>query len=277
MQELKTHLGLVAGLRSWDTVPDRGISMNKNQYVELLPIFEDNYVFVLVDRASSSALVVDPGESSAAIDFLTSHDLKLKGILLTHHHPDHIGGVQELKARFSCPVYAPLKNKTQIPFADHYVQEADSIHLAPFSFQIMELPGHTLGHVAYWEPQHQWLFSGDVLFGLGCGRLFEGSFAQAYTSLQRIKNLPPESLVFCTHEYTERNLQFCRILSSEDNTPLLGNAEALDQYASDLRTKRSQQRPSVPLVLSAEISANPFLMAQDEEQFRYLRELRNRQ
>ncbi|UXR63364.1 hydroxyacylglutathione hydrolase [Bdellovibrio bacteriovorus] len=249
----------------------------KTERVELLPIFDDNYVFVLINDDLSSAIVVDPGESSAAEEFLMEHGLKLTGILLTHHHADHIGGALELKNRFSCPVYAPLKNKSQIPFADHYLQEGDAVDLPPFSFQALELPGHTLGHIAYWDEKHKWLFSGDVIFGLGCGRLFEGSYDEAYASLQRIKALPPETLIYCTHEYTERNLQFCRILSADDNTPILGNAEILDTYALDLHNKRSARRPSVPLSLAMETETNPFLMARDVEQFRYLRELRNRQ
>lgn len=249
----------------------------KTEQVELLPIFDDNYVFVLINEDLRSAIVVDPGESAAAEEFLLEHNLKLTGILLTHHHADHIGGALELKTHFSCPVYAPLKNKIQIPFADHYLQEGDVVVLPPFSFQVLELPGHTLGHIAYWEEKHRWLFSGDVIFGLGCGRLFEGSFEEAYHSLQRIKTLPPDSLIYCTHEYTERNLQFCRTLSADDNTPLLGNAEALDRYALELRNKRSGKRPSVPLRLATESEANPFLMARDVAQFRYLRELRNRQ
>lgn len=247
-----------------------------NTRVELLPIFDDNYIFVLINEDLQSAVVVDPGESAAAEDFLLKHDLTLAGILLTHHHADHIGGVHALKTRFPCPVYAPVKNKTQIPFADHYLREGDIVTLPPFSFQVLELPGHTLGHIAYWNSEHKWLFSGDVIFGLGCGRLFEGSYEEAFHSLQRIKALPPESLIYCSHEYTQSNLQFCRSLSADNNSPLSGKAMPLEAYATELHNKRSHQLPSVPLKLGIEVTANPFLLARDVAQFRYLRDLRNR-
>ena len=202
---------------------------------------------------------------------------RVRNVFITHHHSDHIGGVAALKNTFGCPVYAPEKNQKQIPQADHWLKEGDVVKLSPWEFTILELPGHTLGHIAYWDQQHKWLFSGDVIFGLGCGRLFEGSHEQGYASLQRIKKLPPQTLIYCTHEYTERNLDFCRILTNQDNTPITGDSEALELYANELSNRRDLGLPSVPLKLSIEESTNPFLLAQDAEQFRYLRELRNRQ
>lgn len=245
--------------------------------VELLPIFEDNYVFVLVDETQREALVIDPGEASCVQDYLSEHNLSLKGILLTHHHNDHIGGVRTLQNIFSIPVYAPLKNKHQIPFADHYVHEGDTISLGNLSFSVLELPGHTLGHIAYWQPEKKWLFSGDVLFGLGCGRLFEGTYQQMYESLQRIKELPPETLIYCTHEYTEMNLQFCKMLSNLDDSPITGDDENLEIYQNELIHRRSMELPSVPLKLHIEKRVNPFLLARSLQQFTYLRELRNKQ
>lgn len=245
--------------------------------VQLIPIFEDNYVFVLIDEAHRQAVIVDPGDSSSVTNFLRQEDLKLQGILLTHHHNDHVGGVRELQKEFSPPVYAPLKNQHQIPYADHYVQEGEHLELGAFDISVMELPGHTLGHVAYWEEKTKWLFSGDVLFGLGCGRLFEGTFEQMFKSLQRIKNLPPETQIYCTHEYTEANLQFCKMLSSLDDTPLTGDDEHLELYANELRNRRRLSLPSVPLKLFVELQVNPFLLAKTVSQFTYLRELRNKQ
>lgn len=251
--------------------------MVKNEHVELIPIFDDNYVFVLIDNAGKKAVVVDPGDAGPVTEFLRAKKLDLTAILVTHHHSDHIGGVAALKNTFGCPVYAPEKNQKQIPQADHWLKEGDVVKLSPWEFTILELPGHTLGHIAYWDQQHKWLFSGDVIFGLGCGRLFEGSHEQGYASLQRIKKLPPHTLIYCTHEYTERNLDFCRILTNQDNTPITGDSEALELYANELSNRRDLGLPSVPLKLSIEESTNPFLLAQDAEQFRYLRELRNRQ
>ena len=247
-------------------------------YVELLPIFEDNYVFVLVNPANSEALAVDPGEPHRLLKFLEEKNLTLKGILLTHHHKDHIGGVKDLKNKLAdVPIWAPLKNKHQIPDATHYVEEGHNFDVASFKFSVMELPGHTLGHVAYWLNDNRWLFSGDVLFGLGCGRLFEGTPDQAYESLGRLKKLPPETLVYCTHEYTETNLRFCKMLSSMDDSPLRGDDEVLELYENELVNKRSLGLPSVPLKLSIEIMVNPFLLARNVKQFANLRELRNMQ
>ncbi|MBO9667341.1 MAG: MBL fold metallo-hydrolase, partial [Bdellovibrio sp.] len=159
---------------------------NTRPRVELLPIFEDNYVFCLIDESSQEAVIVDPGEATAASEFLAEHGLNLVGVLLTHHHNDHIGGVRELVRRHPAPVIAPQRNRNQILEADQWVTEGAKVFLGDFQFDVMELPGHTLGHVAYWEPMQKWLFSGDVLFGLGCGRLFEGTYEQMYQSLQPV-------------------------------------------------------------------------------------------
>lgn len=249
----------------------------KTSRVQLLPIFEDNYVFVIIDEDQRTAVVIDPGEASSVINFLERENLQLTTILLTHHHPDHIGGVRELQKRYSPQVYAPLKNQNQIPSASHYVQEGEKINLANLTFTVMELPGHTLGHVAYWFAELNWLFSGDVLFGLGCGRLFEGTFEQMYSSLQRIKNLPKKTLIYCTHEYTETNLQFCKMLSTLDDTPIIGSDENLELYANELKARRKLNLPSVPLKLYIENTVNPFLLARNLQQFTYLRDLRNKQ
>ncbi len=244
--------------------------------VELIPIFDDNYVFVLIDSKNQEALVVDPGESLATKNFLKEKNLKLRGILLTHHHNDHIGGAENLKKEFQAPVYAPLKNKNQIPFADIYLSDGERIEFGTVNFEILALPGHTIGHIAFWNAEKRWLFSGDVLFGLGCGRLFEGTPDQAYKSLQRIKALPAQSLVYCTHEYTEANLQFCKMLGMYDDAPILGGDEDLELYENELRGKRELGLPSVPLKLFIELKVNPFLLAKDVPQFAHLRELRNK-
>lgn len=245
--------------------------------VELVPIFEDNYVFVLVDEGQREALVVDPGEARAVSEYLRRENLSLQGILLTHHHSDHVGGVKELQESFSAPVYAPQKNKSQISYADHFVKEGDEVHAGSFAFSVMELPGHTLGHIAFWNPAKKWLFSGDVLFGLGCGRLFEGTYEQMYESLQRIKALPAETLIYCTHEYTETNLQFCKMLCASDDSPITGDDEDLELYENELTNRRSLDLPSVPLKLFVEKKVNPFLLARSVQQFTYLRDLRNKQ
>ena len=245
--------------------------------VELIPIFEDNYVFMLIDDERKEVVAVDPGETTAVSKYLEDNSLKLAGILLTHHHNDHIGGVKGLIGKHPAPVYAPQKNQNQINAADHWVKEGDTISVGPFEFSVLELPGHTLGHVAFWNDTYKWLFSGDVLFGLGCGRLFEGTYEQMYNSLQRIKELPAETLIYCTHEYTETNLQFCKMLCNLDNSPITGDDEDLELYENELMNRRDIGLPSVPLKLSIERKVNPFLLAHSVNQFAYLRDLRNKQ
>lgn len=244
--------------------------------VELIPIFEDNYIFILINQKLKEALVVDPGEPMATKEFLQARELSLRAVLLTHHHPDHIGGAQQLKVDFNCPIYAPLKNKIQIPQADFHLQENDTLQFENFQLLVMELPGHTLGHIAYYSPQSKWLFSGDVLFGLGCGRIFEGTHEQMFSSLNKIKTLPPETLIYCSHEYTEKNYQFCQRLTHLDDSPLTGDDENLHLYEHDMLNKRSLGLPTVPLKLSIESKVNPFLLAKDVKQFAYLRDLRNK-
>lgn len=238
--------------------------------VQILPIFTDNYVFVITRADSKTCVVVDPGDAAPVHDYLIAQDLTLEAIILTHHHPDHIGGALKLKDIWKVPVFAPLKNKVQIPFATDYVIEGQSIKIldGDLNLETLELPGHTLGHVGFFEPNKKWLFSGDVLFGLGCGRLFEGTFAQGFESLQRIKYLPNETLVYCTHEYTGSNLRFCKTISQ--NTP------ELDTYEKLLIQKRTANMPSVPLNLGIEKRVNPFLFADNLERFTFLRDLKNR-
>ena len=244
--------------------------------VELVPIFDDNYVFVLVDEDSASCVIVDPGEGLSVREFLSEKKLTPLAILLTHHHADHIGGTEELLAQFQIPAYAPALEIKKMPFATTAVSGAQNIKVGPFRFQVIDLPGHTLGHIAYWEERRHWLFSGDVLFGLGCGRVFEGTYAEMFESLQKIKSLPDETLVFCTHEYTEMNLKFCKRLSPADHLPLVGDDENLEIYENQLRARRSVDLPSVPLKLGIEKRVNPFLMAKKLEVFSELRDLRNK-
>lgn len=248
-----------------------------NQRVELVPAFEDNYIFVLIDSGRKECLVVDPGESEDVLAFIAKEGLTLTALLLTHHHADHIGGVTAIKAKFpQVPIYAPLKNKTQIPQGTHYVSDGDVLNLSSFQFRVMELPGHTLGHVAFWEESQQWLFSGDVLFGLGCGRLFEGTPEQMYQSLSKIRALPEETLIFCTHEYTETNLRFCKALGPIDSFTMPIDNEDFQSYEDDLLKRREQGQPSVPLSLKREKRSNPFLLAHSAQDFAGIREARNR-
>jgi hydroxyacylglutathione hydrolase len=245
--------------------------MSIRSTVELLPIFKNNYVFLIQNLDTHEAIVIDPGESTAVKKALEQQKLKLKALLITHHHPDHTDGLADLVQTYKVPVYAPFKNQQQIQ-ADHYLEDKAQFQIAGFNIKTMALPGHTLGILAYWFSDQHWLFSGDVLFGLGCGRLFEGSFEVAWNSLNKIKTLPDDSLVYCAHEYTEDNLRFFKTLPIE--LKALVQLDRIVNYENDLLQKRSQKLPSVPLLLSTEKSTNPFLMS-DLADFTRLRKLRN--
>ncbi len=249
--------------------------MTADYKVEIIPIFENNYVFLIVNYRTNEAIAIDPGEASKPLGFLKKNKLDLKAILITHHHADHIGGLSVLKTGTGAKVYAPLKNKGQIPDVDHFVSEQSLISTLGLEFKVLELAGHTLGHVAFWLPQLRWLFSGDVLFGLGCGRLFEGTFPQMFASLQKIKQLPADTLVYCTHEYTEANIRFCQQIYQQENKPVKLRPTDFISYAENVKQIRNEQLPSVPLHLKRELTTNPFLLAESVNEFKIIRELRN--
>jgi len=232
-----------------------------------VPILKDNYVFIPSNLKTKECVIVDPGQAEPVKNFILKEQLRPRAILLTHHHWDHIGGAQELKKIFDVKIYAPEKEQKLIDFANEYLHEGQSVNEAGMEFKVLDVPGHTLGHIAYWEEEQQWLFSGDVIFSLGCGRVFDGTMEEHYQSLQKIKSLPRETRIHCTHEYTELNLQFC--LQKHPNDP------ALRAFAETVRELRSRHEPTVPFSLQQELDLNPFLKAESEADFIALREERN--
>jgi hydroxyacylglutathione hydrolase len=209
---------------------------------------------VHVIHHDQNAVVIDPGESEPVVEFLQQNHLKCPIILVTHHHSDHIHGLLALQNELHCRVYAPLKNKRQIHYGvTDFISGDETIQFEDLTIQAMQVPGHTLGHLAYFLPQQKWLFSGDVLFALGCGRIFEGSFEQMFETLQHLKELPEETLVFCSHDYYQTNRRFSEI----EGYPLQGYA------------------PTLPLNLKQEKAFNPFLKASTVQEFQKIREKRN--
>lgn len=213
-----------------------------------LPALADNYIWLLAD-AGGDALVVDPGEAAPVRDALAREGLRLRAILLTHHHPDHVGGAAALAAATGARIYAP--HDERISAADVRVGDGDRVRLdAPaLSFDVLAVPGHTLSHVAYHG--HGLLFCGDTLFSIGCGRLFEGTPAQMLDSLDRLAALPADTRVCCGHEYTLANCAFARTIDP-DNAALAAQTERACAL-------RAQGRPSVPTTLADERAGNPFL------------------
>ena len=215
--------------------------------ITAIPAFSDNYIWLL--RYGSFAVVVDPGDATPVIETLKKLSLTLTGILITHHHADHIGGVNQLLQYQSVPVYAPKQETYDFPHIA--VDESDEIILPEINqhYIVFTLPGHTLGHIAYVNESA--LFCGDTLFGAGCGRLFEGTPAQMYHSLQRLATLPANTQVYCTHEYTEHNIRFALTLEP-DNQDLL-------QRQIEAHNLRTQNLPTLPSNIGLELKTNPFL------------------
>lgn len=213
--------------------------------------FTDNYIWQIND--GSKAFVVDPGDAKPVISFLETHNLKLAGILITHHHWDHTGGIKGLLELWpGIPVFGP--HNENIAEITHPLKQGDTATVLGLTFKVLEVPGHTLDHIAYYnvqEDDHDILFCGDTLFSSGCGRLFEGSAAQMFESLEKLKALPAETLVYCTHEYTTANLKFASAVEPE-NPQIAARMKEVDAL-------RAEDTPSVPSTLGLELKVNPFL------------------
>lgn len=218
--------------------------------VSPIPAFEDNYIWLLTEPGSPGAVVVDPGDEEPVLAALAEAGLALTAILITHHHHDHTGGVLELKAAFPrIEVFAPADRR--IPGVTGVVGEGDEVAVPGLAtrFSVLGVPGHTASHIAYLGGGA--LFCGDTLFAAGCGRVFDGSFEQLAASLARIAALPPETLVYCAHEYTLANLGFARWVEPE--------SAALAEREARARALRAEGRPTVPSRLAEELASNPFL------------------
>lgn len=216
-----------------------------------LPAFSDNYIWLLHDQ--HRLLAVDPGEGAAVLNWMADHPgVQLDTILVTHHHADHTGGLAQLVQATGARVLGPALEK--LPVAHTPVAQGQSITWGTLTLEVHDVPGHTLGHVAYWtQPAGQapLLFCGDTLFSAGCGRLFEGTPAQMLASLDQLSGLPADTRVCCAHEYTLSNLRFALAVEP-------GNAE-LQAYAEHCQQRRKQSLPTLPVALATECAINPFL------------------
>jgi len=224
-----------------------------------IPAFTDNYIWTLVDRKNRQAVVVDPGDAEPAEAYLASQGLSLSQILITHHHPDHTGGLTELTSKHKPEVIGPMNER--ISGITHRVREGDKVEVLGEAFSVLEVPGHTLDHIAFiagretGQQSPPILFCGDTLFAAGCGRLFEGQPEQMYESLEKLCQLPGNTLVYCTHEYTLANLKFAQAADPD-------NAALLERVTAET-SKREGQQPTLPSTIALELDTNPFLRCTD--------------
>src|SRR3990167_2459950 len=244
-----------------------------------LRAFKDNYIWLFVDLIAQAAWIVDPGDALPVIHYLTHNHLELAGILVTHHHRDHSGGVTELiKHGKNIPVYGFVNSS--VPEVTHFVKEQDEVTCGSFKFSVLEIPGHTLDHIAFYNDEI--LFCGDTLFSAGCGRVFEGTYAQMYHSIIKLAQLPDQIKLYCAHEYTLQNLCFAEYVEPE-------NRDIQDKI-SVVKKLLADNQPTLPTMLADEKKFNPFLRchlnevkravekytgkhpANPEQVFRYLRE-----
>jgi hydroxyacylglutathione hydrolase len=220
--------------------------------IEALPAFTDNYIWMLQDTERRLCVAVDPGDAAPVQAWMDARpDWHLTDILITHHHHDHVGGVEQLKTRYGATVYGPAAER--IPARDNALVDGQCIYILDNELRVIEVPGHTSGHIAYFhpDPDEPWLLSGDTLFAAGCGRLFEGTAEQMFDSLQRLAVLPPSTKVYCTHEYTLSNLRFARAVEP-DNQDVARRFEAATRL-------RDAGGITLPSDLRTEQATNPFL------------------
>jgi hydroxyacylglutathione hydrolase len=222
---------------------------NDSLRVLAVPAFKDNYLWLIHNGVC--AVAVDPGDATPILAALEQHGLALTAILLTHHHADHVGGVPQLLQHTKVPVYGPRNDA--IAAVTIPLDEGDVVDLPelPLQLSVLEVPGHTRGHIAYVAQQPGWLFCGDTLFAGGCGRLFEGTPAQMMQSLQKLSALPSGMQVYCAHEYTMANLRFAATVEPDN--------AALRQRVADEQAKRDRGQPTVPSTIGLEQQTNPFL------------------
>ena len=226
------------------------ISNNINR-IHPIPAFSDNYIWALVDADQQRACVVDPGDANPVIDYLETNGLNLTDIFITHHHPDHTGGLKTLSSKYAPTVYGP--EPSGIKGISSFLHEGDTATLFDHQFSVYEVPGHTLDHIAYYcdETDPPLLFCGDTLFAAGCGRLFEGTPAMMHKSLSKLSALDINTNVYCTHEYTMANLKFAQ--AADPN-----NGELTARIERE-QAKRDLGEPTLPSSIQLELNTNPFL------------------
>ena len=235
--------------------------------IQIIPCLQDNYSYLIIDEENNIACVVDPSEADPIIKYLENTQIKLKFILNTHHHYDHVGGNQRLKEKYGASVIGYKGDKERIPGIDILVNDQETWIHKNFEAKIIHIPGHTLGHICFYFYKDESIFTGDTLFSLGCGRIFEGTYTQMFDSLTKLKKLPTNTKVFCGHEYTLQNSKFCLI--HDDNN------KNLKTKINDIKIKLKAGLSTIPSTIKDELECNIFLRSNNVETFSKLRDLKD--
>ncbi len=235
--------------------------------IEIIRCLQDNYSYLLIDEKTKNACAIDPSEAKPLVNFIENNKINLKYILNTHHHYDHVGGNLELKKKYNSIVIGFKGDKERIPEIDVLVEDNQLWKKENFEAKIYHIPGHTSGHIAFHFYKEKKIFTGDTLFSLGCGKVFEGTYEQMFNSLNRIKKLPIDTEIYCGHEYTLKNSNFCLANDSENSK--------LKEKILIVKEKLKKNIPTIPTILGDEVECNIFLKAKDLKSFSKLRELKD--
>ena len=235
--------------------------------VEIIKCLKDNYAYLLINEKNNNACVIDPSESRPIINFVEKKNINLKFILNTHHHYDHVGGNNDLKKKYKVKIIGFKNDKERIPNIDILLENNEIWKSENFEAKIIHIPGHTSGHICFYFIKEKIAFTGDTLFSLGCGRIFEGTYEQMYNSLNKLKKLPSDTKIYCGHEYTLQNSLFC---SKYDK-----NNKNLRKKIIEIKHKLKKNLPTIPSTLKEELAYNIFLRAKNLKDFSKLRDLKD--
>ena len=235
--------------------------------IKIIPCLTDNYSYIIIDESNKKTCVIDPSEAEPVINYLEKNNLKLNWILNTHHHYDHVGGNTLLKAKYNAKVIGFSDDYKRIPKIDILVNDEEIWKEDNFEAKIIHIPGHTLGHICFYFYKEKSLFTGDTLFSLGCGKIFEGTYLQMFNSLNKIKGLPLDTKIFCGHEYTKKNSEFCFKYDSKNKN--------LKKKIVEIKKKIKNKLPTIPTTIGEELDCNIFLRSNNLKTFSKLRDLKD--
>ena len=235
--------------------------------IKIIPCLQDNYSYLIIDEEKNTACVIDPSDADPIIEYLENNKIKLNFILNTHHHYDHVGGNKKLKEKYGASVVGYAGDKQRIPEIDTLLNDQETWINENFEAKIIYIPGHTLGHICFYFYKEESVFTGDTLFSLGCGRIFEGTYSQMFNSLMKLKELPQNTKVYCGHEYTKKNSDFCMVHDASN--------ENLKAKIHDIDVKLKDGLHTIPSTMKDELECNIFLRSDNVKSFSKLRDLKD--